>query len=99
MTERRITEPRFDQTIHAALRLQLCAMLAEVDAMDFAAAREDLDVSDSVLSKHVKVLADEGYVVITSRTSGGRARKRLALTRAGAEAYAGHVAELRRLIG
>ena len=97
--ERRITEPRFDQTIHAALRLQLCAMLAEVDALDFAAAREDLDVSDSVLSKHVKVLADEGYVEITSRTSGGRSRKRLALTQAGARAYAGHVAELRRLIG
>lgn len=94
-----MTTPRFDQTIHAALRLQLCAMLAEVDAMDFAAAREDLGVSDSVLSKHVKVLADEGYVSVTSRTSGGRARKRLALTREGAEAYAGHVAELRRLIG
>jgi len=94
-----MTAPRFDPVIHAALRLQLCAMLAEVDAMNFAAAREDLDVSDSVLSKHVKILADEGYVAVTSRTSGGRARKRLALTPAGAEAYAGHVAELRRLIG
>ncbi len=94
-----MTEPRFDQTIHAPIRLQLCAMLAEVDALDFAAAREDLDVSDSVLSKHVKVLADAGYVSVTSHNLTGRARKRLALTRAGAHAYAGHVAELRRLIG
>ncbi len=94
-----MTEPRFDPTIHAVTRLQLCAMLAEVDAMDFAAARDDLAVSDSVLSKHVKVLADEGYVRVSAYKSGGRARKLLALTRAGADAYAAHVAELKRLIG
>ncbi len=94
-----MTEPRFDRTIHAALRLHLCAMLAEVDAMDFAAARDDLGVSDSVLSKHVKVLADEGYLRVTAFKESGRARKRLALTRSGADAYAAHVAELRRLIG
>ncbi len=94
-----MTEPRFDRTIHAAVRLQLCAMLAAVDAMDFAAAREDLGVSDSVLSKHVKVLVDEGYVRVTSFKEWGRARKRLALTRSGFDAYEAHVAELRRLIG
>lgn len=94
-----MTAPRFDATIHAATRLQLCAMLAEVEAIDFAAVRDDLGVSDSVLSKHVKVLADEGYVVVKTYKSGGRARKRLALTKAGSRAYAGHIAELKRLIG
>lgn len=94
-----MTTPRFDATIHAATRLQLCAMLAEVDAIDFAAVREDLDISDSVLSKHVKVLADEGYVSVKTYKSGGRARKRLGFTKAGEQAYAGHIAELKRLIG
>jgi DNA-binding MarR family transcriptional regulator len=74
-------------------------MLAEVDSMDFAAARADLGVSDSVLSKHVKVLADEGYLVLSTYKSAGRSRKRLALTEAGTRAYAGHVGELKRLIG
>lgn len=91
--------PRFDATIHATTRLQLCAMLAEVDAIDFSAARDDLGVSDSVLSKHVKVLADEGYLAVKAYKSGGRARKRLAFTKAGQRAYAGHIAELKRLIG
>ncbi|WP_291378464.1 transcriptional regulator [Demequina sp.] len=94
-----MTAPRFDSTIHAATRLQLCAMLAEVDAIDFAAVREDLGISDSVLSKHVKVLADEGYVAVKTYKSGGRSRKRLAFTKIGAQAYAGHIAELKRLIG
>lgn len=94
-----MTVPQFDRTIHAATRLQLCAMLAEVDAMDFAAARKDLEVSDSVLSKHVKVLVEGGYVKVSAYKAGCRARKRLALTGRGADAYASHVAELKRLIG
>ena len=89
----------FDATIHAPQRLQLCAMLAQVDSLDFAAARDDLDVSDSVLSKHVKVLADEGYVKVGAFKSGGKSRKRLSLTKSGLAAYEAHVAELRRMIG
>nr|WP_275428509.1 transcriptional regulator [Streptomyces sp. CS090A] len=46
--------------IHAPNRLQICAMLAAVDSMEFSRARESLGVSDSVLSKHLKVLEGAG---------------------------------------
>ena len=94
-----MTEPRFDSIIHATTRLQLCSMLAEIGSLEFAAARQDLGISDSVLSKHVKILAEAGYVRVRQFKSGGKARKSLKLTEQGLAAYRGHVAELKRLIG
>jgi DNA-binding MarR family transcriptional regulator len=88
-----------DPVIHAPLRLQICALLAPVASLDFAGAREHLDVSESVLSKHVKVLAAAGYVAVRKATSEGRQRTRLALTPAGREAFAAHAAALRSLVG
>jgi DNA-binding MarR family transcriptional regulator len=88
-----------DPVIHAPLRLQICAMLATVASLDFARAREQLDVSESVLSKHVKVLAAAGYVAVRKAASEGRQRAWLALTPAGREAFAAHAAALRSLVG
>lgn len=95
-------EPLFDPVVHAPNRLQLCALLAAVDDAEFAVLREELGVSDSVLSKHLKVLEEAGYLTLAKslvkRTGASRVRTRVSLTPAGRRAYAGHVAELRRLI-
>ncbi|NLE97639.1 MAG: helix-turn-helix domain-containing protein [Propionibacterium sp.] len=90
-------EPRFDEVIHARNRLQICSVLADVDALEFAAVEEVLDVSDYVVSKHVKVLADAGYVESRKVHEGGRNRTWLSLTDDGRAAYEGHLAELRRI--
>ena len=74
-------------------------MLAAVDTIDFATVREALDVSESVLSKHVKTLEEAGYVRVRKATSDGRQRTWLALTGSGRKAFADHVAELTRLAG
>ncbi len=92
-------EPRFDQVVHAPPRLQVCGLLAAVDVMDFAAVRDAVGVSDSVLSKHVKQLEDAGYVQVRKATVASRQRTSLALTRAGRAAFTAHVAELRRIAG
>jgi len=88
-----------DPMIHAPLRLQICAMLAAADIVEFAAVREMLDVSESVLSKHVKVLAQAGYAAVRKATSDHRQRTWLALTPAGRKAFAAHAAALRSLVG
>lgn len=72
-------------------------MLAPVDALDFATVRESLGVSESVLSKHVRVLADAGYVSITKTPHATRTRTWLSLTAPGRAALDGHLAELRRI--
>ncbi|WP_432483445.1 transcriptional regulator [Kineococcus esterisolvens] len=90
--------PAFDAVIHAPNRLQLCAMLAPVSDVDFAVLREGLGVSDSVLSKHLKVLEEAGYVELTKRPLASKVRTRARLTPAGRAAFAAHVAELQRVI-
>lgn len=90
---------QFDETIHAPLRLKACAMLAGVDSLEFGAVRDTLEVADSVLSKHLKVLADAGYVELDKPAGQkGRARTWVRLTRAGRTAFDGHLAALREMV-
>jgi DNA-binding MarR family transcriptional regulator len=90
-------QPRFDAVVHAPPRLQICGLLAAVDSMDFAAVRDAVGVSDSVLSKHVKQLEEAGYVKVGKATIASRQRTSLSLTKTGRAAFAAHVAELRRI--
>jgi DNA-binding MarR family transcriptional regulator len=92
-------QPHFDAVVHAPPRLQICGLLAAVDSAEFAAVREAVGVSDSVLSKHVKQLEDAGYVQVRKATVASRQRTSLSLTRAGRVAFEAHVAELRRITG
>ncbi|MEV3935981.1 transcriptional regulator [Glycomyces sp. NPDC049804] len=92
-----MTEPRFDEIIHAPNRLRICSMLSATDEVEFAALRESLGVSDSVLSKQLKALEDVGYVTVKKSPLEGRTRTWAALTPGGRAAFDGHVAELRRL--
>ena len=92
-------EPRFDPVVHTPPRLQVCGLLAAVDSMDFATVRDEVGVSDSVLSKHVKQLEEAGYVRVRKATVASRVRTSLSLTSAGRSAFDEHVAELRRIAG
>ena len=91
--------PHFDAVIHPPPRLQICGLLAVVDTMEFAAVRDAVQVSDSVLSKHGKQLEEAGYVEVRKATIASRQRTSLALTKAGRAAFDAHVAELRRIAG
>jgi DNA-binding MarR family transcriptional regulator len=87
-----------DPVIHAPNRLQMCCMLAGVDTIDFATLRETLDVSESVLSKHIKLLDDAGYVKVKKTPSEGRVRTWVSLTGAGRKALKSHLAALKALM-
>ncbi len=91
--------PRFDAVIHPPPRLQICGLLAAVDLMEFATVRDQVGVSDSVLSKHVRQLEEAGYVTVHKATVASRQRTSLSLTTAGRQAFDAHVAELRRIAG
>ena len=89
----------FDPVILAPPRLQICARLAAAETIDFATVRAMLEVSESVLSKHVKVLEGAGYLEVRKLISGQRQRTWLALTSAGRTAFTAHAAALRGLVG
>lgn len=92
------TAARFDEIVHAPNRLQICAILSAVDSADFATMREALRVADSVLSKHIRVLHEAGYVDVHKTTCAGRVRTSVSLTSTGQTAYAGHVAALQAIV-
>lgn len=96
-------EPRFDETIHAPVRLRICGLLRPVDHLDFAVLRDALNVSDATLSKHLKTLATAGYVSSSKAASFERGDARritwLSLTREGRSAFNAHVRALQQIAG
>ena len=90
---------RFNALIHAPKRLHICAMLSASGELEFKLLREQLDVSDSVLSKHLKSLEESGYIAPAKKTDFGRQRTWLSLTPKGVAAYTAHVKELKRIVG
>ncbi len=91
-------EPRFDELIHPATRLQLVAALAAADWAEFAFLRDKLALSDSALSKQLTALEDAGYVATDRVLTGGRHRLRASLTPTGRTALAAHLAALNQLL-
>lgn len=89
-----MTDARFDELIHAPKRLQICGLAAVTELIEFAALRDTLGVSDSVLSKHLAALEDAGYAQLRKTMSGSRIRTWVTLTPAGRAAFDGHVAAL-----
>lgn len=72
--------------------------LSAVSEAEFATLREHLDVSDSVLSKHLSALSDVGYVKTRKASHRGKRTTWVKITSAGRRALARHVAALRALI-
>lgn len=87
-----------DQRIHHPTRLTLMTILASVTEAEFVTLRERLEVSDSVLSKHIAALVDAGYVTVRKAVHEGRRTTWASLTRGGRSALGEHVAALRALI-
>lgn len=91
--------PAFDSVIHPPARLQIMAVLANVQTVEFATLRKTVDVSDSVMSKHLSALAEAGYVRLSKATADGRQRTWAAITRRGRDAFGQHVVALQALAG
>jgi DNA-binding MarR family transcriptional regulator len=94
------THPRhmLDEVIHAPVRLSIVASLASAEKVDFRFLRDALEVSDSLLSKHLSTLENAGYVEITKGHLGRRPRTWCALTTTGREAFTTYTDALRKIV-
>ncbi|MBT1177100.1 transcriptional regulator [Bifidobacterium callimiconis] len=91
--------PRFDELIHEPNRLRICGLLAASSPLEFSVIRDTLEISDAACSKHLKVLADNGYVELEKRP-GILNRHKVTLVHmlpAGDHAFAAHMAALRAI--
>ena len=88
---------RLDPVIHGPNRLRICALLSPLKEAEFAVLRDELGVSDSVLSKHIKQLEDAGYLKLRKGALNGRQHTWAKLTEKGRRAFKAHVDALTRL--
>jgi DNA-binding transcriptional ArsR family regulator len=93
-----MSEPRFDELIHAPTRLSLVALLAASEWADFAFLRDSVGLSDSALSKQLTTLEDAGYIEIRKSFVGKRPRTSARLTTAGRTAFDEHVLALHEIV-
>ncbi|MEV5408541.1 transcriptional regulator [Thermopolyspora sp. NPDC052614] len=87
-----------DEIIHAPVRLSIVAALAAAEKADFRFLRDTIEVSDSLLSKHIVTLEEAGYVRVQKGFVGKRARTWLSLTDRGRQAFDEYVAVLHRIM-
>lgn len=90
---------RLDEAIHAPVRLSVMAALATADRIDFRYLRDLVQVSDSLLSKHMSLLEEAGYVQVTKGYQGKRPRTWFSLTGPGKAAFDQYRAALQEIIG
>ena len=87
-----------DPVIHAPKRLGAMAMLAAAKWVEFSFLKEQLDVSDSDLSKQMSALCDAGYASVRKKGHGRSGQTWFAATAAGRAALERHMAALRALV-
>ncbi len=87
-----------DPVIHAPKRLGAMAMLAAAKWVEFSFLREQLDVSDSDLSKQMTALVDAGYASVKKKGHGRSGQTWFCATATGRAALDGHMAALRALV-
>jgi len=87
-----------DAQLQAPARLKIMSMLAAVSEIEFSTLRGELDVSDSVLSKHIAALTHVDYVRARKGNHLGRRTTWVSATRSGRAALSAHVAALRAII-
>lgn len=88
----------FNELIHAPTRLAIVSLLAASQWADFKFIRDELNLSDSALSKQLTTLEVAGYVEIRKGFVGKRPRTSARLSTAGRLAFEQHVAALQEIV-
>jgi DNA-binding MarR family transcriptional regulator len=88
---------KLDSLLGHAVRFSIVALLADATKAEFGFVRDQIEVTDSVLSKQVSVLEEAGFVRVHKGFVGKRARTWLSLTRDGRARFDLHLAALREI--
>jgi DNA-binding MarR family transcriptional regulator len=96
-----LTHPRheLDDLLGHPVRFSIVALLASASKVEFGFVRDQIEVTDSILSKQMSALEDAGYVKVDKGHVGKRPRTWLSLTKRGQRAFDRHLAALREIAG
>ncbi|NHD18344.1 MULTISPECIES: transcriptional regulator [unclassified Actinopolyspora] len=87
-----------DTLIHTPVRLSVMSALAEADHVEFRFLRDSIEVSDSLLAKHLGTLEEAGYITSVKGHVLRRPRTWFSLTSTGRAAFDSYLASLRRIV-
>jgi DNA-binding transcriptional ArsR family regulator len=93
-----VSTPQFNELIHAPTRLAIVSLLAASEWADFKFIRDELELSDSALSKQLTTLEGAGYIEIHKGFAGKRPRTSARLSPAGRGAFDRHVSALQQIV-
>jgi DNA-binding MarR family transcriptional regulator len=91
-----VSHPRhqLDDLLSHPVRFSIVALLAATDRAEFSFVRDQVEISDSMLSKQMSALEQAGYVRVRKGFVGKRARTWLSLTSQGRRTFARHLSAL-----
>ena len=94
-----MSHPRheLDDLLGHPVRFSITALLAAATKAEFGFVRDQVEVSDSVLSKQVSALQQVGYVKVDKGFVGKWPRTWLSLTKSGRRAFDRHMSALREI--
>jgi DNA-binding MarR family transcriptional regulator len=87
-----------NEIVHQRVRLGILAMVSEATECTFAVLRDELDLTDGNLGRHLQVLDEAGLVDIRKGYEGRRPCTWLRLTPRGRTALRDEIAALERLV-
>jgi DNA-binding transcriptional ArsR family regulator len=96
-----LSHPRheLDDLLAHPVRFSIAALLAAAVKVEFSFVRDQVEVSDSVLSKQVSALEQAGYIKVHKGFVGKWPRTWLSITKDGRRTFERHVAALREIAG
>jgi DNA-binding MarR family transcriptional regulator len=94
-----VSHPRheLDELLGHPVRFSIVALLAAADRAEFSFVRDQVEVSDSVVSKQMTALEEAGYVKVHKGFVGNRPRTWLSLTASGRRTFERHLSALREI--
>jgi DNA-binding MarR family transcriptional regulator len=94
-----LSHPRheLDDLLSHPVRFSVVALLAAAQQAEFSFVRDNVEVTDSVLSKQMSALEQGGYVKVKKGFVGKRPRTWLSLTRQGRQKFERHLGALREI--
>ena len=87
-----------DETTHQRVRLGILAILSETTECTFAALRDQLELTDGNLNRHLRTLEEAGLVEVRKTFEDRRPRTWLKLTRDGRKALRNQLDIMDKLI-
>ena len=96
-----MSHPRheLDELLVHAVRFSIVALLAAASKVEFSFVRDEVEVTDSMLSKQISILEQAGYIKVHKGFVGKRPRTWLSLTRDGKRVFERHLVALRDIAG